>query len=215
MSQTVSLASGTIFRTRNGKFVQLAGAVSCIFPDALGLDGVAEDLAAMAKEDPSMASNLILNAGVLNRQIVAAAPLDAQGKAQGGYDAGTALDITYGGDGQKIYTSRGVAPLVVPATTLVPNAAATRLQVDFDQNLSSVLNNYLLGFSAKVNGVARVINSAARQADNSVIWLTLASAVVNGDVVLVSFDPTLSDIVNATGGKPAAFTDQAVINQVA
>lgn len=205
MSQTVSLASGTKFKTRAGKIIELAGAANCIFPVDT-LDEVAEILAAMSKVDPAMASNLKLNVGVLNRQVVGTA-------GQGGYDAGTALDITYDSNGAKIYTSRGLAPLIVPASTLVPNAAPTRLQVDFDQNLSSVLNNYLLGFSTKVNGVNRVINSAALQADTSIIWLTLASAVTTGQIVLLSFDPSLSDIVSPTGGKPAAFTDVAVINQ--
>jgi hypothetical protein len=215
MSVTVQLASGTRFRTKSGKFIQLTGAVNAAFVDAVGsLDEVAEILAETSREDPSMASNVVLNAAVLNRQIVApATPLDSQGKSTAGYDPGTALDVTYGPSGNRLYTSRGLAPLLVPATTLVPAATPTRLQVDFDQNLSSVLNNYLLGFSAKVNGVARAINAAALQGDNSIIWLTLASPVTTGQVVLVSFDPSVSDIVSATGAKPAAFTDAAVINQ--
>lgn len=216
MSQTVSLASGTWVKLGE-VLVQLQGAVNVLFPTANSLDAVAEILRASGRQiiDPSGASaaNLPLNAAIVNRQIVASTPLDAQGKGTGGYDVGTALDITYGPAGDKIYTSRGLAPVLVPAGTLVPLATPTRLQVDFDQNLSSVLNNYLLGFSCKVAGVARAINAAARQADNSIIWLTLASPVSTGQVVVVSFDPTLSDIVSPTGGKPAAFTDAAVINQ--
>lgn len=211
MSQTVSLASGTWVKLGE-VLVQLQGAVNVLFPTANSLDAVAEILRASARQviDPSgvSAANLPLNAAIVNRQIVATAALE------GGYAAGTALDITYGPAGNKLYTSRGVAPVLVPASTTIEDAADTIVVADFDQNLSSVLNNYLLGFSAKVAGVARVINSAARQADNSIIKLTLASAVTPGQAVVISFDPSLSDIVNATGGKPAAFTDAVVINNV-
>jgi hypothetical protein len=203
------MAAGTRFKLGREIVELTGGTASFIFPSAPGPDAVAEILAASAGQegDPTQVNNLVLNAAVLQRQIVAGA------SKEGGYDAGTALDVTYGPRGERKYTTRGLAPVLVPAGTLVPNAAPTRLQVDLDQNISSVLNNYLLGFTCKVAGVNRVINSAARQADNSIIWLTLASGVTTGQAVLVSFDPSLSDIVSATGAKPAAFTDAVVINQ--
>lgn len=208
MSQTVSLASGTRFKNRAGKFVQLAGAVSCIFPDALTLDDVAEILLASAKEDPTMASNLVLNTAVLNRQIVATAALE------GGYAAGTALDITYGPNGEKTYTSVGVPPLLIPATTTVEDAADTVIVANFDGNLNSVLTDYKTGFSAKVAGVARVISTAVRQADHKQVKFTLASAVTPGQAVLLSFDSSLSDVKSDAGAKLQSFTDSVVINNV-
>lgn len=207
MSIAITLQTGT--RLKSGREIVVLGApVSATFPTALSLDGVAEILAASAKEDPSMASNLVLNASVLNRQVVA----PTGGLA--GYDAGTALNITYGPGGTRIYTSVGLVPNLVPASTSVEDAADTILVATFDADVNSATPNYLLGFTCKVAGVNRVINSAARQADNKIIWFTLASAVTPGQAVLLSFDSSLSDILSDTGAKLQSFTDAVVLNHV-
>jgi len=211
MSETVELAAGT-YLTLGGHLVQLNEAADFIFPDAIGLDSVAEILAASARRQHDQtglsARNLILNVGALNRQIVA-----PEG-GLGGYDAGTALNVTYGPRGQREYATTGLVPTLVPATTTVEDAADTILVATFSQDINSPLNDFKTGFSCKVNGVARVINAAARQADNKVIWFTLASAVATGHPVLLSYNSALGDLESDTGAKLQSFVDAVVVNNV-
>lgn len=65
------------------------------------------------------------------------------------------------------------------------------------------------GFTAKVEGIARSITSAVRQSD-TVIRLTLASVIYQGQVVTVSYLGT--DVEDVEGHKLTAFSDSAVVN---
>lgn len=209
MSETVELAIGTRFKM-GGQMVQLAEAADVTFPSAIGLDSVAEILAASARpvEDPTglSARNLALNVGVLNRQVVAPAG------GLGGYDEGTALDITYGPRGQRLYTTAGLVPTLLSA--VVEDAAPTILVLTFSADVNSVLNDYKVGFSCTVDAAPVVIDPAARQANNAVLHLTLAGPVLEGEVVLVSFNSALSDIKSDTGAKLQSFAGVAVDNNV-
>lgn len=207
MAQSVVLAEGT--RLKCGReIVELDETATVIFPNALSLDGVAEVLAASAKEDPSMASNLNLNVGVLTREVVAPAG------GLGGYDEGTALEITYGPNGERIYTTNGPVPTVVPAETTIEDEADTIVVVKFDRNVVSPGEDPLLGFSAKVATVARTIDSAAI-VDNDTIELTLESAVTVGQAVTISYNSATGDIESEEGAQLQSFTDQVVDNNVA
>lgn len=210
MSETIEIAAGTYFML-GGHLAMLNEAADFVIPDAIGLDSVAEILAASARRqhDPSglSARNLALNVGVLDRQVVAPAG------GLGGYDAGTALDITYGPRGQREYTTQGLVPTLL--TAVVEDAAPTILVLTFSADVNSVANDYLLGFSCSVDAAPVVINPAARQANNAVLHLTLAGAVLEGEVVLVSFNSALSDIESDTGAKLQSFAGVAVTNNVA
>lgn len=210
MSETVEMAAGTYFKL-GGHLVQLNEAADFIFPSAIGLDSVAEILAASARRQEDQtglsARNLALNVGALNRQVVAPAG------GLGGYDEDTALNITYGPRGQREYTTMGLVPNLL--TAVVEDAAPTILVLTFDADLNSVLNDYKTGFSCTVDAAPVVIDPAARQADNKVLHLTLAGAVLEGEVVLVSFNSALSDIKSDTGANLQSFTGQAVENNVA
>lgn len=210
MSQTVVLAAGTRFK-QGREIVELTGGTaSFIFPTANSLDAVAEILANSAGQegDPSQVNNLVLNAAVLNRQIIASAA------REGGYDAGTALDVTYGPRGERIYTTRGIPPVLVLATTTIEDAADTIIVANFDKDVNSALADYKTGFSVKVAGVARTISSAARQVDNKQIKFTLASAVTVGQAVLLSYNIATGDLKSDDGAELQSFTDSVVINNV-
>lgn len=214
MSQTVVLATNTWLKMGR-YFVKLAGSASTIFPDALNLDDVAGILAASNTQQPGnstnagkpdVISNLVLNAAVLNRQEVAS--------GVPGIVNGNAINITYGPNGERINTDVGVPPAA--PTGLIQTAAPgnTVIALTFAQQMNSATPDYKLGFSCKVAGVARVINSAALQGGNLVDQLTLASAVTTGQAVLLSYDSTVGDLKNLAGAKLQSFTDLAITNTI-
>lgn len=208
MSQTVSLLSGTKFRQGVNRF-QLAGTSSVTFPDANDLDTVAEILASMNSRETEngleTTQNLVLNAAAVNRQVIAS--------GIPGIVDGNAVNVTYGPKGQRINTDVGVPPTFGAAS--VEEAAENILVVNFAANVNSVGNAYATGFTCKVGGVNRVINSAARQADHKIIWFTLASDVANGDVVTFSYDQTVGNLLSDTGAAVQSTTDHATTNNVA
>ena len=209
MSMTVELAVGTVLRLGND-LVTLNEAADFVVPGANSLDAVAEILAASNKSDLTAQSNLRLNAALVDRQEVATAALE------GGYAAGTALDISYGPSGEKKYTAVGTPRVLVPVSTTIEDAADTKIIVDFDENIVSPGGNYLLGWSCKVATVARTINSAVRGTDQSTVELTLASAVTVGQAVVISYDIALGDIESQGEGGPQlqSFVDAVVDNNV-
>jgi len=213
MSQTVQLAAGTRFLVGR-ELIELAEPADFIFPNARNLDEVAETLATSTAESVAQAANLRLNTAVLERQIIATS---AQ---EGGFAAGTALDVSYGPRGEKIHTTRGIPPALNLAATTVQAGSATILRATFDRPVVSPGGNYALGFSVKVNGVARAINAAARQADHKIVHFTLASAVLNGEPVLLTYNASTgdlkgeADVDNPGGAKVQSVTDAVVTNNV-
>jgi hypothetical protein len=223
MSQTVTLLTGTVFLAGDAKHqIQLAGSASCTFPDASSLDDVAEILAAMDDRQSiagvSQSKNLATNAASLNRQIIAGSDVTQYPGLYfpvGGvtvFTAGDALDISYDAHGRKIYTDRGQPPAA--PTAAVAGGTPGVINVTFAVQVNSASSDYKTGFSAKVNTVARTINSAALQGGNLIINLTLASNVSHGDTVTFSYDATLGNIKSLNGAQVQSFTDVAVTNNV-
>lgn len=205
MPITRECAIGTRFMLGNN-VVELAEAADVIFVDARSIDAVAEMLQSSERVIPEALDNMALNAANLANQIVS--------DGTQGFPAGQALDVTYGPTG-RILTDRGVPPVLNLVATTVEDAADTIIVVTFDTDVNSALNDYDLGFSCKVNGVARAINAGARQADNKVIHLTLAAAVAPGHPVLLSYDKEVGDLKSDTGAEVQSFVDSVVDNNVA
>lgn len=170
------------------------------FPDAnlTGPFNLALDAAADFLQQAGGRAALLANITQFNREVVI---------------AGVSYQVTYGPFANAIYTGEGAPPAVVSAT--IEDAADTIIVVTFDQDVNSALTDYLAGFSCKVATVARTINSAARQVNNAIVHLTLASAVTVGQAVVFSYDIATGDLASDAGAELQSFTDAVVTNNVA
>lgn len=204
MSVTRECAIGTRFMLGN-HVVELAEAADVVFVEANSIDAVAEMLQGSARVIPDALGNMALNAANLAHEVIS--------DGTQGFPAGAALEVSYGPLG-RIYTNQGNPPVLVPASTTVEDAADTILVATFDKDVNSDLDDYDLGFSCKVNGIARAINAGARQANNAVIHLTLASAVAPGLAVLLTYDKNVGDLKSDTGAEVQSFVDAVVDNNV-
>lgn len=203
MSKSITLAADITsqplsLRNQGHNYMTIPSGTVLTFPQAQTNDDLAEFLSIIGKQA------LYDNSAVLNYALS---------------DSGSAYAISYGPFAQKTSTLLGVIPTLVSAT--IENAAADVIVLTFSANM--VASNYGTGFSCTVNAVARSISSGARQSDHAIIKLTLASAVTNGQTVLLSFATNQYSQVAKTGSNLrsetgdaylAAFTGQAVTNNV-
>lgn len=194
MSQVVTLAADLVIRLGSelgGNSISIPSGTVLTFTEATSLDAAAEMMAGISR------AALAANIAQFNRED------SVSGEAQ---------QVTHGPSGEKISTGQGTTPVLVSAT--IEDAADTIIVATFDKDLNSVGDAYATGFSCKVATVARVINSAARQADNAVVHFTLASAVTAGQAVELSYNNATGNLESDTGGELQSFTDTAVTNNV-
>lgn len=196
MSQAITLQAAFVITDKNGNRWSVPSGTVLTDPDAiatgtfnLALDAAADHMAAMSR------AALLANISQFNREVVI---------------GGIAYQITYGPDGQATYTAQGAPPTLLSAT--IENAAPTILVMTFDQNIVSPTPDYKTGFSVTVNGVARTINSSARQSNHAIVWHTLASAVTAGQTVLASYNIATGDLEDDAGAELQSFTNTAIVN---
>ncbi len=102
------------------------------------------------------------------------------------------------------------APTLVSAAT---NTTGTEILVTFSKAMVNPAN-FVSDFSLKVNGANANIKKISLDAtDSKVFVIEPTTAIVNGDVILLSYDGT--DVTAEDNGVLAAITDQAVTNNVA
>src|ERR1051325_7058262 len=201
MSKTLTLAADLTLplnRKNDSLNATIPSGTVVTFPSASTDDDLAESLSIISE------AALAANSAVLNHTE------DSDGDA---------VAVTYGPFAVKSTSVLGEIPTVVSA--VIENAAADVIVLTLSDDI--VASNYATGFTCTVNAVNRVVSSGARQTDHSVIKLTLASAVTNGQTVLLSFTTnqysqsakTGSNLRDeATGAYVASFTGQAVTNNV-
>lgn len=202
MSKSITIAADITgvplnLRNQNDTMTIPSGTVLA-FPNANSNDALAEMVSIVGRQA------LYDNLAVLNYTLA---------------DSGSAYAISYGDFAQKTSTLLAVIPTIVSAT--IENAAADTIVLTFSANVAAT--NYATGFSSTVNSVARVISSGTRQSDHKVIKFVLASAVTNGQTVLLSFATNQysqaaksgSDLRSETGNAfVPTFTNQAIVNNV-
>jgi uncharacterized repeat protein (TIGR02059 family) len=118
-------------------------------------------------------------------------------------------------------TGSNAAAITVDSTAPVFQSAAVNgasLTLTYGETLDAAHVAATGAFTVLVNGIARGVSSAA--ASGSVVSLTLASVVANGDTVTIAYsDPTANDDANATqdvaGNDAASFAATAVTNNTA
>ena len=103
------------------------------------------------------------------------------------------------------------APEILTATCGAPTTST--LALTFDQTVKAP--DYLQGVSVKVNGTARTITSATRQANKAMIYYVLSSPIIGTDTITFSYVAEDGFIESAsTGLNFASFTDNAVTNVI-
>ena len=108
-------------------------------------------------------------------------------------------------------SSAPVAP--VYQSSLVANATPAVIQMVYNLSLTNVVPA-VSAFNVQVNSVGRSINSVTIA--GSIVQLTLAGAIVYGDIVTVSYTaPVSNPLQTAAGGQSATIGAQTVTNNVA
>jgi uncharacterized repeat protein (TIGR02059 family) len=94
----------------------------------------------------------------------------------------------------------------------VENASPSRIDITFNLSLANIAPAPS-SFTVNVNTTARTVNSVT--ISGTKVLLTLASAVINGDVITVAYTkPSLNPVQTAAGGQTPSFTTQSVANRV-
>ncbi len=122
---------------------------------------------------------------------------------------GNTLNVVKGGV-SKVVTNNIVQILPVYVSSAIADATPTVLSMTYNLTLANVVPA-TSAFTVLVNGVARTVNSVAISTTN--VNLTLASAVVYGDVVTVAYTkPGSNPLQVATGGQAVSLSAQTVVN---
>jgi uncharacterized repeat protein (TIGR02059 family) len=110
--------------------------------------------------------------------------------------------------------TNNVAAVVLPqyVSSVIQNASPGILEMTYNLNLSNIIPA-ASSFSVMVNSVARSVNTVS--ISGTKVLLTLASPVVNGNVVTVAYTkPAVSALQTASGGQAATIGAQTVTNNV-
>jgi uncharacterized repeat protein (TIGR02059 family) len=103
----------------------------------------------------------------------------------------------------------------VPAyvSSVIENSTPSVLEMTYNMALANVVPA-ASAFTVMVNSVARTVNSVS--ISGTKVMLTLASPVVNGDVVTVAYTkPSTNPLQSASGSEAASITARSVTNNVA
>jgi uncharacterized repeat protein (TIGR02059 family) len=112
----------------------------------------------------------------------------------------------------KSVTNNCVPPIPVYVGSAIENASPSILKMTYSISLSNVIPS-LSAFSVLVNSLTRAINSIAIVGGN--VQLTLASPVVYGDVVTITYTkPSGNSLQTVSGGMAASINSQPVTNNV-
>jgi uncharacterized repeat protein (TIGR02059 family) len=112
-------------------------------------------------------------------------------------------------------TNNVAAAVLIPVyiSSSVTNATPAVLEIIYNSTLASIVPA-ASAFSVMVNSATRTVSSIS--ISGTKVMLTIASPVVNGNVVTVSYiKPATNPIQTSSGGQAASFTAQSVTNNVA
>ena len=131
--------------------------------------------------------------------------------------ASNPLQTTFGGQAASISAQAvtnnvaGVIPVYV--SSAVTNPAPYVVGMTYSQTLANIVPTSS-AFTVMVNSSARAVSSV--NISGTMVFLTLVSPVVYGDVVTVAYTkPSVNPLQTASGGQAASITAQPVTNNVA
>lgn len=114
--------------------------------------------------------------------------------------------------GSKTVTNNVVSTIPAYVSSVIANATPSLLTMTYSMALANVVPD-VTAFVVQVNSVARTINSVTLS--GTTVRLTLASPVVAGDVVTVSYtQPATNPLQSAAGGKAVSISAKPVTNNV-
>jgi uncharacterized repeat protein (TIGR02059 family) len=123
-------------------------------------------------------------------------PFSGNSPDLGAFEGGTGITITV-----PVYTS-----------SAVQNTAPSILEMTYNTTLANIVPA-VSAFTVKVNSVVRTVSSVA--ISGTKVQLTLASPVVTGDVITVSYTiPASNQVQTTSGGQASTITAQVVTNNV-
>ncbi len=130
--------------------------------------------------------------------------------------ASNPLQTSSGGQAASISAqnvTNNVSPVnPVYISSVIENTTPSVLQMTYDLTLVNIAPS-ATAFTVIVNSAARVVSSVA--ISGTKVLLTLASPVVNGDVVTVAYTkPATNPLQTSSGGQAATMTAQNVTNNV-
>jgi uncharacterized repeat protein (TIGR02059 family) len=96
-------------------------------------------------------------------------------------------------------------------TTDAATVKGDKIVLSYDQDLDAGSQPAATDFTVMVAGEARMVSSAV--VSGSMVTLTLASAVMPGDAVMVSYTPGTNPIQDMAGDPAPAIADMAVMNK--
>jgi uncharacterized repeat protein (TIGR02059 family) len=103
-------------------------------------------------------------------------------------------------------------PIPVYVSSVVENSTPTLLEMTYSLTLANIVPA-ASAFTVQVNSVGRTVNAVAISGNK--VQLTLASAVVYGDIVTVAYiRPGSNPLQTLSGGQAASIAAQAVTNHV-
>ena len=109
-------------------------------------------------------------------------------------------------------TNNVLAVLPVYVSSVVENATPTLLEMTYNLGLANIVPA-VSAFVVQVNSVARTVNTVV--ISGSKVQLTLASAVVYGDIITVAYNkPGTNPLQTPSGGQAVTLTAQSVTNNV-
>jgi uncharacterized repeat protein (TIGR02059 family) len=128
--------------------------------------------------------------------------------------ASNPLKTAAGGEAANItgqLVTNNCAPVIpVYISSVVQNATPTVLELIYDLNLSSIIPDPS-AFTVLVNSVSRSVISVSVSGNK--VFLTLASAIVFGDVVTVAYSkPATKSLTSLIGGQAASMPAKVVTN---
>jgi uncharacterized repeat protein (TIGR02059 family) len=110
----------------------------------------------------------------------------------------------------KSVTNNCVANIPVYVSSVIEDATPAILEMTYNLSLANIIPP-ITAFSVNVNSVTRIVSSVAIVGGK--VRLTLASAVVNGDIVDVAYSiPVNNPLQSVSGAKASSIDSQSVTN---
>ncbi len=107
-------------------------------------------------------------------------------------------------------TNNCLAAIPVYTSAVVENSTPSVIDVTYNLTLASIVPS-ASAFSVRVNSVARSVTSVS--ISGTEIHITLASAIISGDIISLSYTkPASNPVQTASGGQAASFSASSVTN---
>ena len=133
-------------------------------------------------------------------------------------DAGVDVGIPYGGNAPDLgvfeMQTGETNPIPVLISAIVENETPSLLEITYDLTLNNLFIPANSSFNVQINSATRNVNSVAIV--GAKVRLTLANAIVYGDIVRVTYNkPSINPLQTTSGGMAGSYSNQSVTNNCA